>query len=125
MQHICRYKYIPENKKKLKGLNRKLEKEHIDFLLSEDTLRKWAGFTMKERVILFHRRFMNKKIAITSLRRLYQNNKVKRKKIRQHKGVPQKTLEDFPFNRQRILEQLAEAERLGQEVIYQDEIGFS
>ena len=66
----------------------KLEKENIDFLLSEETLRKWAGLTMKERVILFHRRFMNKKIAITSLRRLYLNNKVKRKKVRQHKGVP-------------------------------------
>ena len=86
---------------------------------------KWAGLTMKERVILFHRQFMNKKIAITSLRRLYLNNKVKRKKIRQHKGVPQKTLDDFPFNRQRILDQMAEAEKLGQEVIYQDEIGFS
>ena len=63
-------------------MNRKLEQEHVDFLLSEDTLKKWAGFTMKERVILFHRRFMNKKIAITSLRRLYLNNKVKRKKVR-------------------------------------------
>jgi hypothetical protein len=53
---------------------------------------------------------MNKKIAITSLRRLYLKNKVKRKKVRQHKGVPKKTLEDFPMNRERILDQLKNAQ---------------
>jgi hypothetical protein len=77
---------------------------HVDFLLSEEILRKWAGLTMQERVVLFHRQFMNKKIAITSLRRLYLKNRVKRKKVRQHKGVPQQTLVDFPMNRQRILD---------------------
>ena len=80
---------------------------------------------MQERVILFHRQFMNKKIAITSLRRLYLKNRVKRKKVRQHKGVPQQTLVDFPMNRQRILDQLRDAAKKGQEVVYQDEIGFS
>jgi hypothetical protein len=32
---------------------RKLEAEHIDFLLSEETLLLQAGFTMKERVEIF------------------------------------------------------------------------
>ena len=34
---------------------RMLDKEHIDFLLSPQTLQSWAGFTMKERTIFFHR----------------------------------------------------------------------
>ena len=99
VQHICRYKYKPAKSKRYGGQHWKLEQEHVAFLLSEDTLKKWAGFTMKERITLFHRRFMNKKIAVTSLRRLYLNNKVKRKKVRQHKGVPPQTLIDFPMNR--------------------------
>ena len=37
---------------------------------------------MKERAKLFHRKFPNKTIAVTTLRKFYLSNKIKRKKVR-------------------------------------------
>ena len=67
---------------------RKLDQEHFDFLLSPRTLELWCGKTMRERVVLFHRQFPNKRIAPTSLRRFYLKNAVRRKKVRQEKSMP-------------------------------------
>ena len=82
VQHICRYKPIPQHRKKYGGQERKLDQQHIDFLISPETLKLFAGATLKERTILFHRKFPNKKIAVTSLRCLYLKNRVKRKAVR-------------------------------------------
>ena len=62
--------------------SRQLEQKHIEFLISTETLNLWAGKTLAERVLLFHRKFANKNIAVTSLRRLYLKNRVKRKVVR-------------------------------------------
>jgi hypothetical protein len=78
-----------------------------------------------ERTILFHRRFPNKKISVTSLRRLYLANKVKRKAVRQFKEIPNHTIADFPANRKLILDAFHQAEKEGHETLYQDETGFS
>ena len=67
---------------------RKLEEEHVAFLLNERVLEQWAGKTMKERTVLFHRRFPDKRIAVTSLRRLYVKHKVRRKRVRHEKVLP-------------------------------------
>ena len=67
---------------------KQLDQEHFEFLLNPDTLKRWAGMTMKMRTILFHRQFPDKRIAVTSLRRLYLKHKVKRKKVRQEKSLP-------------------------------------
>jgi len=61
---------------------RKLDQEHVDFLTSPKTLEIWAGETLRMRTILFHRQFPNKRIAVTSLRRLYLRHGIKRKKVR-------------------------------------------
>ena len=63
--------------------------------MSPKTLEQWAGFTMKERVKYFHRRFLDKRIAITSLRRLYLKNRIKRKKVRQEKVMPVAARQNF------------------------------
>ena len=70
---------------------RLLDQEHYDFLLDPRTLEKWAGFTMKQRTILFHRQFTDKRIAVTSLRRLYLRNGMRCKKVRQEKVMPEQT----------------------------------
>ena len=71
VQHICRKALKPQRTLTGKQLARKLDQEHIDFLLSPITLERWAGLTMKKRTVYFHRKFMNKRIAVTTLRRLY------------------------------------------------------
>ena len=54
----------------------------MDFLLSVETLRLWAGLTMKERVQLFESKFPGKRISESKLRRLYLRHGVRRKEIK-------------------------------------------
>mgnify|MGYP003300168754 FL=1 len=91
VQHICRKAFKTKKPPTAKQKERKLEQKHIDFLLSSHTLEQWAGLTMKQRQVRFHRWFPDKRIAITSLRRLYIRNGVKRKKVRQEKYLPANT----------------------------------
>jgi len=85
VQHICRKALKPQKTLTSKQLVRKLDQEHIDFLISPITLERWAGLTMKKRTVYFHRKFTNKRIAVTSLRRLYLRHGIKCKKVRQEK----------------------------------------
>ena len=71
VQHICRKSLLPKKKITQQKLIRVLEKEHVDFLTNPRQLELWAGLTMKERTVFFHRTFTHKRIAVTSLRRLY------------------------------------------------------
>ena len=88
VQHICRKALKPRKTLTSKQLVRKLDQGHIDFLISPITLERWAGLTMKKRTVFFHRQFTNKRIAVTSLRRLYLRHGIKCKKVRQEKVMP-------------------------------------
>ena len=55
VQHICR-KALKQHKTLTSNQQmRKLDQEHIDFLISPITLEKWAGLTMWKRTVFFHR----------------------------------------------------------------------
>ena len=81
-QHLIRQALKPKKPLTFDQRARLLDREHIEFLTSPSTLESWAGRTMKWRTILFHRRFPDKRIAVTSLRKLYLKHKVKRKRVR-------------------------------------------
>ena len=66
--------------------------------MSPRTLEQWAGLTMKQRTVLFHRQFTDKRVAVTSLRRLYLKHGVKRKRVRQEKFKPRLQRENFAEN---------------------------
>ena len=87
VQHICRKSLKPKTILSPKKILYKLEQEHVDFLLNHRTLELWAGLTMKERALRFHRKFTDKRVSVTSLRRLYLKNGIKRKKVRQEKKL--------------------------------------
>ena len=95
VQHICRKALQPKRTLSSKQLVRKLDQEHIDFLISPITLEKWAGLTMNKRTVFFHRQYTNKRIAVTSLRRLYLKHGIKCKKVRQEKVMPYSARKDF------------------------------
>ena len=80
---------------------------------------------MKERVKYFHRRFLDKRIAITSLRRLYLQHRIKRKKVRQEKAMPTAAREQFTDNCRKVLQAVEQAQQVGQRIIYLDEINFT
>ena len=113
VQHICRFKPVPERKKKFKSAVWQLEEQQLNFLFSEETLKLWSALTLKERVILFHRKFPHKRVSVTGLRRLYKKNKIKCKQVVQRKGMPQHTKDSFEDNREIILTELDKAKALG------------
>ena len=88
VQHICRQAVMPAKKATSKKEKSRLTQEHIDYLINPQTIQQWAGRTVKERAILFQRQFQKKRIAVTSLRRLYQKHGIKSKKVRQEKVMP-------------------------------------
>ena len=71
MQHICRQSLKHKGPIKPEKRVRQLDQEHVAFLTDARNLEAWSGKTLKERTVLFHRRFPDKRIAVTSLRRLY------------------------------------------------------
>ena len=69
------------------GRKRKLKQEHLEYLGSSDTLNRWAGYSLKERALFFHRQFPDTKISKTLLWRTYKLFNIKFKVIRQEKLV--------------------------------------
>ena len=80
---------------------------------------------MKMRTILFHRQFPDKRIAVTSLRRLYLKNKIKRKKVRQEKYLPPNTQDKFEFQRSELIEKLDLLQSKKMKFVYLDETNFT
>ena len=82
VQHICRRATRGEKPRTSEQRVRRLDQAHVDFLTSMHTLEQWAGLTMKQRTVLFHRRFPDTRIAVTTMRRLYLRHGIRRKKVR-------------------------------------------
>ena len=125
VQHICRHALKPPSEIRPEKMVTKLGKEHISFLTNPSTLEQWAGKTLKRRTILFHRQFPYKRIAVTSLRRLYLKNGIKRKKVRQEKHMPAHARADFQRKCRNLLNEIDGAKHEGRKFIYLDEINFT
>ena len=97
VQHICRKVFFRKKLVSFDQMARKLLPKHIDFLTNYRTLELWSGLPMKERVRAFHGKFTHKRISVTSLRRLYLKNGIKRKKVRQEKFMPEHVRRNFRF----------------------------
>lgn len=125
VQHLCRHALKPKRPPARNREVTKLEQHHIDFLTSYKTLEDWAGFTLKWRTKLFHRRFPDKRIAVTCLRRLYLKHGIKRKKVRQEKHMPQHARLQYQANCRLTRLALERAEQASRLIVYLDEIVFS
>ena len=106
-------------------LVRKLDPIHIDFLLNPVILEQWCGLTLKQRTVRFHRQFTDKRIAVTSLRRLYLRNGVRRKKVRKEKFMPPTLRERYTEQCCSVLAKIDDEKTSGRKIIYCDEIVFS
>ena len=125
VQHVCRKALQPQRTLTSKQLVRKLDQDHIDFLISPITLERWAGLTMQKRTVYFHRQFTDKRIAVTSLRRLYLRNGIKCKKVRQEKVMPYSARKDFVQNCRNLVDHVEQAKLQGRLIVYIDEINFT
>jgi hypothetical protein len=126
VQHICSTAEKKAGKRvKKPNTSRTLEQEHIQYLLEPRTMELYAGKTMKERTILFHRKFSNKIIAVTSLRRLYLQRGCRVKKVRQDKFLPPKIAVDYKERCKICLDEIKLARSEGRRIIYVDETLFT
>ena len=66
-----------------------------------------------------------KRLAVTSLRRLYLKHGVKMKKVRQEKMMPMSQWKNFDEDRSEVVDKLQEARKEGRKVIFLDEICFT
>ena len=125
VEHICRKALNTPTALSDGKRVRKLDQEHLDFLLNQRTLEQWSGLTLQERTVRFHRVYTDKRIAVTSLRRLYLKNGIKRKKIRHEKPPPDEVRPHYKEDCVTALRELTEAKAAGRLLIYLDEINFT
>ena len=115
----------PDPQKRIKDPARKLDQCHVDYLIGERTLERWAGRTLQERAALFTAAFPDKKIAVTTLRRLYLKHGIKRKRVVLAKVVPPRHAANYQEWQRIILRELAAAERNDLPVLFLDETNFT
>jgi len=125
VQHICRTALKPSKPLSGDKLVRKLGPEHVQFLTSLHTLEQWSGMTMKQRTILFHRSFTDKRIAITTLRRLYLRHGIRCKKVRLEKSMTQRVRRNFVQNCMNLLAEMEQVKREGRILVFADETLFT
>ena len=80
---------------------------------------------MKRRTILFHRRFTNKRIAVTSLRKLYLKHGLRRKRVRMEKVMPPAARARFVDECRNLVERLRLMTYQGRMIVFLDEIVFT
>ena len=102
-----------------------LKPEHIDFLVSERSLRLWSGLSLQDRAHLFHRKFIDAKITASQLRTLYRKFGIKKKKVRMMKPFTNPSKEKWPTTPESILEQLDKVKEDGRMLFYIDEVFFT
>jgi transposase len=107
------------------GRASKLTGQHIQFLVSQDTLARWAAKTLDERVVLFHRQFGEVMISRVTLLKIYARHKISRKSFRYVKTLNIKN----PHLRDAEIEQLkasvADSQAKGRKMIFTDEAMFT
>ena len=88
VSYICRRVYLNKKRKATSRVSaRVIEDEQAAYLQDTSTLRAWAGRSLAERAILYHRRFPHKLISAMELCRFYKRNKITRKAVTRFKAA--------------------------------------
>jgi len=88
VRYICRrYDLQKKRKPKSRDSARVIEAEQAAYLQDAATLRAWAGRSLAERAVLYHRRFPHKLISAMELCRFYKRNKITRKAVTRFKAA--------------------------------------
>lgn len=99
--------------------------DHIAYLTNPETLRLWAGKSLKDRCLLFHRHFGDHRINITLLRQFYRMNKIKNKKIKFTKPIKPDKEPEYEQWRLDMKDRIAGLKKDGYRIIYLDESIFT
>ena len=84
-----------KRKPKAQDASRLIEAEQAAFLKDPETLKAWAGRSLAERAVLYHRRFVHKTISAMELCRFYKRNKISRKAVNRYKAATPERLAEY------------------------------
>ena len=95
VKYICTRVWLHKKRRSKRDRpERIIEPEQEAYLKDPAILRAWAGRSLIERSILYHRRFPHKIISAMELCRFYKRNKIKRKAVTRYKtATPEKRAE--------------------------------
>lgn len=65
--------------------DKKIKESHIKFLTSQQALQNWAHLPLRQRAIMFHRKYLEVKISATTIQNIYRKAGIKYKYIRRVK----------------------------------------
>ena len=102
-----------------------LDAHHIDYLVSSRTLKQWSGLSLRDRAVLFHRKFIDAKISPSQLRSLYRKFGIKKKSVRMGKPATNPSKEKYQTTPEAIVEQLDQVQADGRLLFYMDEVFFT
>ena len=97
----------------------------LDFLGSQETLKRWQGKTLLDRTALFNAKFAPVHITVTTLRRAYRGLGIKRKKVHEGKEAPVKSRDYIRRQTRFAKDFLKEALDEGKEIVWLDETMFT
>ena len=95
VKYICKRIHLHKKRKSQRDQpERIIEAEQEAYLKDPAILKAWAGRSLIERAVLYHRRFPHKVISAMELCRFYRRNKIKRKAVTRYKtATPEKQAE--------------------------------
>ena len=95
VKYICYRPWLHIRRKSQRDKpERIIEAEQEAYLKDPAILKAWAGRSLIERAVLYHRRFPHKVISAMELCRFYRRNKIKRKAVTRYKtATPEKQAE--------------------------------
>ena len=95
VKYICTRVTLHKKRKSQRDQpERIIEAEQEAYLKDPAILKAWAGRSLIERAVLYHRRFPHKVLSAMELCRFYRRNKIKRKAVTRYKtATPEKQAE--------------------------------
>ena len=102
VKYICERSDLHKKRKSPRDKpERTIEAEQEAYLKDPATLKAWAGRSLIERAVLYHRRFPHKVISAMELCRFYKRNQIKRKAVTRYKtATPEKQAEYEAWQRE-------------------------
>ena len=126
VKYICERSDLHKKRKSPRDKpERIIEAEQEAYLKDPAILKAWAGRSLIERAVLYHRRFPHKVISAMELCRFYKRNQIKRKAVTRYKtATPEKQAEYEAWQRESY-SKLQQAWNNNERVLYLDECVFT
>ena len=126
VNYICKRVTLHKKRKsKQDRPERIIEPEQEAYLKDPVILKAWAGRSLIERSILYHRRFPHKIISATELWRFYKKNNIKRKAVTRYKTASPDRQAEYEVWQRNTYQLLQNAWNARERVLYADECVFT